>query len=123
MAEWLSRMGLDLFYPPNVGGWNGGKAWLSTRSLIARTNYAKAIVDGHLCSPTKPMNLTELVSKYDPSDSLQSQARWLALALCNNSDTSLIQAGIKAADAEVDREQQLAKVVMAILTKPEVHLH
>ena len=123
MAEWLSRMGLDLFYPPNVGGWNGGKAWLSTRSLIARTNYAKAIVDGHLCSPTKPLNLTELISKYDSSDTLQSQARWLALALCNNSDSGLIQAAIKAADSDVDRNQKLANVVVALLTKPEAHLH
>jgi len=69
------------------------------------------------------LNLTELISKYDSSDTLQSQARWLALALCNNSDSGLIQAAIKAADSDVDRNQKLANVVVALLTKPEAHLH
>jgi hypothetical protein len=36
----------DLFYPPNVGGWPGGRAWLSSRDLIGRTNYAAAVVAG-----------------------------------------------------------------------------
>ena len=30
LADWMARMGQDLFYPPNVGGWPGGRAWLST---------------------------------------------------------------------------------------------
>ena len=25
LAEWSTRMGQDLFYPPNVGGWSGGR--------------------------------------------------------------------------------------------------
>lgn len=123
LAEWLSRIGLDLFYPPNVGGWSGGKSWLSTRSLIARTNYAKAIVDGHLCSPTKPLNLLELVNKYDSSGALQSHSRWLAMALCNNTEAGPIQAASRNADAEVDPEAKLAKTVIAILTQPQAHLH
>ena len=33
LADWAARLGQDLFYPPNVGGWPGGRAWLSTRAL------------------------------------------------------------------------------------------
>ena len=29
LAEWATRLGQDLFYPPNVGGWTGGRSWLS----------------------------------------------------------------------------------------------
>lgn len=39
-------MGQDLFYPPNVGGWTGGRAWYTTRSAIGRANYAAALVSG-----------------------------------------------------------------------------
>src|SRR5205085_374600 len=46
LAEWCGRLGQDLFYPPNVGGWPGGRSWLTTRSLIGRANYAAALVDG-----------------------------------------------------------------------------
>jgi uncharacterized protein (DUF1800 family) len=46
MADWSARMGQDLFDPPNVGGWPGGRAWVTSRSLIARANYAAALVEG-----------------------------------------------------------------------------
>jgi uncharacterized protein (DUF1800 family) len=46
MADWSARMGQDLFDPPNVGGWPGGRTWISSRALIARANYAAALVEG-----------------------------------------------------------------------------
>jgi uncharacterized protein (DUF1800 family) len=46
LAEWCGRLGQDLFYPPNVGGWPGGRSWLTTRALIGRANCAAALVDG-----------------------------------------------------------------------------
>ncbi|AMV28514.1 hypothetical protein VT84_29180 [Gemmata sp. SH-PL17] len=46
MADWSARMGQDLFDPPNVGGWPGGRAWVTSRTLIARANYAAALVEG-----------------------------------------------------------------------------
>jgi uncharacterized protein (DUF1800 family) len=46
MADWSARMGQDLFDPPNVGGWPGGRTWISSRALVARANYAAALVEG-----------------------------------------------------------------------------
>jgi uncharacterized protein (DUF1800 family) len=46
LADWCGRLGQDLFNPPNVGGWPGGRTWLSARSLIGRVNLAAALVDG-----------------------------------------------------------------------------
>ena len=46
LAGWLRRTGLDLFRPPNVGGWPSGENWLAPRMLVARTNYAHALVNG-----------------------------------------------------------------------------
>lgn len=46
LADWSARMGQDLFDPPNVGGWPGGRAWVSSRSLIARANYVSALIEG-----------------------------------------------------------------------------
>jgi uncharacterized protein (DUF1800 family) len=46
MADWSARSGQDVFDPPNVGGWPVGKKWVHSRSLIARANYATAIVSG-----------------------------------------------------------------------------
>lgn len=46
LADWSARMGQDLFDPPNVGGWPGGRAWVHSRSLVARWNYAGALCQG-----------------------------------------------------------------------------
>ena len=46
LADWAARLGQNLFYPPNVGGWPGGRAWLSTRAAVGRCNYAAALLEG-----------------------------------------------------------------------------
>ncbi len=48
MARWTAELGQDLFYPPNVGGWSGGRNWLSTRYIVGRANFAAALADGAL---------------------------------------------------------------------------
>lgn len=36
----LEQMGMRLFSPPNVAGWNHGKAWINSSNQISRFNYA-----------------------------------------------------------------------------------
>src|ERR1700716_2523294 len=49
LKAWSARIGQDLFDPPNVGGWPDGRAWLHTRGLIARANFAAALIAGPGC--------------------------------------------------------------------------
>ena len=44
LAGEIALMGQDLFYPPNVGGWPGGRGWLEPRALVRRANFAAALV-------------------------------------------------------------------------------
>jgi uncharacterized protein (DUF1800 family) len=46
LAEFMANLGHNLFHPPNVGGWPGGRAWLSTRAAVGRCNYATALLEG-----------------------------------------------------------------------------
>jgi uncharacterized protein (DUF1800 family) len=39
----LRAMGQVLFYPPNVKGWDGGAAWLSSATILTRENFANAM--------------------------------------------------------------------------------
>jgi hypothetical protein len=43
MGPLMARMGQDLFNPPSVKGWDGGRAWISTSSLFERFNFAAAV--------------------------------------------------------------------------------
>ena len=64
LADWCSRLGQELFRPPNVGGWPGGRSWLNSRTIIGRANFGTALLAGELHSPTQPAELTRLVSAY-----------------------------------------------------------
>jgi uncharacterized protein (DUF1800 family) len=68
LAEWCGRLGQDLFYPPNVGGWPGGRSWLTTRALIGRANYAAALVDGTRVGRPGPMDAGALAHRHGEKD-------------------------------------------------------
>jgi uncharacterized protein (DUF1800 family) len=62
LADWAARLGQDLFNPPNVGGWPGGRTWLSARSLIGRVNLATALVEGRGVGRDQPLDAIALAS-------------------------------------------------------------
>jgi uncharacterized protein (DUF1800 family) len=43
----LRQLGEELFNPPNVKGWDGGIAWITTNSLLDRYNFAAALVESN----------------------------------------------------------------------------
>ncbi len=51
-------LGQDLFAPPNVKGWDGGLAWISTSTLLARYNDANTLVQGDLM-PLADVNMAK----------------------------------------------------------------
>jgi hypothetical protein len=64
LAEWSARLGQDLFYPPNVGGWPGGRAWLTTQGIIGRANFAAALVEGRLWREALPLDAIALAQRH-----------------------------------------------------------
>ena len=36
-------LGQELFYPPNVAGWEGGRSWITPALLLERGNFARAV--------------------------------------------------------------------------------
>ena len=47
----MRQMGQILFAPPNVKGWDGGKAWISTSTLLFRYNFANYLINGDAMWP------------------------------------------------------------------------
>ena len=64
LADWCARLGQDVFNPPNVGGWPGGRSWLSARSLIGRAGFAAAIVEGRGVGREAPFDPGALARRY-----------------------------------------------------------
>ena len=64
VADWCARLGQDLFYPPNVAGWPGGRDWITTRSAIGRANFATALVRGQDVGLSAPLDLHALATRH-----------------------------------------------------------
>jgi uncharacterized protein (DUF1800 family) len=109
LAEWVTRMGQDLFYPPNVGGWNGGRAWLSTRTVIARANYRAALLAGSLNTPARPPDLDQLVARHAAKQSGTDESSFYCLLLLGR------EPGTK--------EPKRASNLLDLLIGPDAHLH
>jgi uncharacterized protein (DUF1800 family) len=121
LAEWTTRMGQDLFHPPNVGGWPGGRAWLSSHSVLTRANFAAALVDGRVWHPTLPRDLQTLIQRYQATDDLAENVAWLAELLWGSAPSETVSHVFAAANKE-PAERRLATAAAILLAQPESQL-
>src|SRR5207245_8611542 len=47
LALACEHQGQDLFYPPNVKGWDGGKTWINSTTVLERGNWAADVIWGN----------------------------------------------------------------------------
>jgi uncharacterized protein (DUF1800 family) len=121
LAEWCGRLGQDLFYPPNVGGWPGGRSWLTTRSVLGRANYAAALVEGTRVGRPGPMDALALARRHGESDAVAFYTRLLLGAEPGPAWRARLAAAI---DPRVsDQAEAARRTVALILAMPEAQLN
>lgn len=54
LARYSRRLGQDIFDPPNVKGWAGYTAWISTDTLLAREQFLQRLLRGDRLGPVQP---------------------------------------------------------------------
>ena len=121
LAEWTSRTGQDLFYPPNVGGWHEDRAWLTSRTIIARANFAAALVEGRLWHPALVPAVEELASLHGVAGGLHEQVSWFARLLWGDAPSRSVQEVVEAVVSSAP-ERTLSSAVALLLARPEHHL-
>ena len=55
LARYSRRLGQDIFDPPNVKGWPGHTAWISTDTLLAREQFLQRLLRGDRLGPAQQM--------------------------------------------------------------------
>jgi hypothetical protein len=78
LVEYTTSIGQRLFYPPNVGGWPEGRAWINTRAVIGRANYAAALLRGEDVGLPGAVNALGLARRHGRGDSLEDVAGFYA---------------------------------------------
>ncbi len=124
LAEWVTRLGQELFYPPNVGGWPGGRAWLTSRSLIARANFAVTIVSGQRGGLAEPLDALGLARRHGQGGDRESVIRFFSRVLLGREPSpAWCQRLMAALGADARDESEIARrIVSRILAMPEFQL-
>ena len=129
LAGWLSRFGQDLFYPPNVGGWSGGRSWLATRNVLARTEYATAIAEGRVCAPLRAPDWSALLSSLSgEAESAAEILPWVQLLLTgieesSDSGETSAESATRSSDSRELSPDRLNRFFVRLMTSPQAHIH
>ena len=115
----LADLGQNIFEPPSVKGWEGGRLWITSSSLLQRANFATEVTTTNQFGP-----LSETVRQVssEGSEAIVSQlGRWL---LSDQLDNLVRQELLKFhVSAEGTADQKLRGLLQLILTLPEYQLH
>lgn len=115
----LADLGQDVFEPPSVKGWEGGRLWISSASLLQRANFATELATSDQFGPLSA-SVRNLMNEPGPSI-IRSLEGWL---LSDVSSESLTGELIRfQQSAEGTPEQKLRGILQLILTLPESQLH
>jgi uncharacterized protein (DUF1800 family) len=121
LAEWSARMGQELFYPPNVGGWPEGRSWLGSKAVVARANFASALIEGRMWNPPIKPDLSRSVPEHRQADDLEGAAAALAELLWGVASPGVVADAAALASGK-PHDEQLATLAYALLASPEAQL-
>jgi len=127
----LQQMGQLIFAPPNVKGWDGGKSWISTSTLLFRYNFANYLLTGTTDHPNAPAALqrapvelakiipAELRDK--PEELVEHLARRLFQTQPNNKQTQTFLAYLQS--RAPDRgDETMRRLLHLMMSTPQFQL-
>lgn len=84
LVGWMSQLGQDLFVPPTMQGWAGGRCWINAATMVARQNLAAALLTpgGPLGGRLDPQALSARHAGKTPAE----QASFLLRLLLHDQD-------------------------------------
>ena len=122
LAEQLTQLGQGLFYPPNVKGWDGGRTWINSSTLLGRANLVRRLLE-HEKTRFAGGQLDQLMASHGlqhPRD----MVAWLGELLFAVPLPSDVVARLDdlAADSQQSPDAQIKQLVHAMCTLPEFQL-
>jgi uncharacterized protein (DUF1800 family) len=119
LAEWTGRLGQELFFPPNVGGWPGGRRWLSGRGIVARANFAAALALGRLGPAATPPDLAALAARHGRKDPAEAVGFFGEVSNGRRVDQAATASLWQAAAGTGSDRERLNRAVALLLARPE----
>ncbi len=122
LANELRQIGQGLFFPPNVKGWDGGRAWINSSTLLGRANLVQRVLSDDATRFAGGTLDSYLRSQHVAAD--KDVVPWLTqLLLAVPLQPSIAeQLSRQLASSSGDRESRLRSVLHSFTTLPEFQL-
>lgn len=118
VARLLANLGQDVFEPPSVKGWEGGRLWINSSSILLRTNFATELASGEQIATLRPA-ITEMAG--GSSDSIATRIEQLLLGgTADHALHSEIAGHHQRADGNA--VQKLRTTLQLVMSLPEYQL-
>jgi uncharacterized protein (DUF1800 family) len=121
LADWSARLGQDLFQPPNVGGWPGGRQWVSAPSMVGRANFAADLVRGTLSRDRQAVDAVAWARRHGRGADLPDLVAFCGDLLLSGARPDDRVASALGAGAKLTPETARRAVVL-VLASPEAQL-
>ena len=123
-ARGLGELGQSLFSPPSVKGWDGGRSWINSSTLLGRANFVRRVLlaretsfeAGGLAPQIESAGATT------PEKTLDWLLELLVAAPVPAEARAPLVKLAAAPAAPSDRERRLRELLHAVCTLPEFHL-
>jgi uncharacterized protein (DUF1800 family) len=124
IGQRTARLGQGLYDPPNVGGWPGGRVWLSPLGLLGRANLAADLISGRLAAPAgSPLDVLGLARRHGRGESREDVVGFLTDLVLGGLPDVGWPARVRGACAEAPDEATFARrAAIVILASPEAQL-
>ncbi|WP_088831133.1 DUF1800 domain-containing protein [Paenibacillus tyrfis] len=121
-AQALRKMGQELYLPPNVAGWRGGTAWLTTANLLARCQFAESAVkrlnQGHFSAKDYMLEASaspqQWVKQFGLNVGVRELGEQTSAVLANYADETFIHA--------VQKTNGMRGLLQLVLISPEAQM-
>jgi uncharacterized protein (DUF1800 family) len=114
----LATLGQDVFEPPTVKGWDGGRMWVSAASMLHRTQFSVGLLTGERYGELPKLSAIAADVGSDPQRALDRLTEThLAVPLGPEARQAFIEHWRKS-----DGDERLRGALHLILTSPEYQL-
>jgi len=122
LAKDLADLGQNLYNPPTVKGWMGGRHWINSASMIGRYNLALALLQGSGQYGNK-LNPWAVAQRHGCATPESTKRFLIDLFLQGNIDPDVYDALLKThRRQDNDLERRTRSLTHAIVTLSEFHL-
>jgi len=120
LADRLKTIGQAVLFPPNVKGWEGGRAWINSSTLVGRANLIYELIQNEMTRFDRG-TFQEFVKNNNVSDSVQF-SNWFAnhffVEELSIAEKDHIQRSFKASSPD----RWASQTMIYLASRPKIHL-